>query len=43
MEEWIRKIKKNCERDIFRTILEGDTYKTSLVASLYRALNIDGF
>ena len=43
MEEWIREMKKNRERDIFRTTLEGNVYETPLVASLYRALNVDGF
>ena len=43
MEEWIREIKKNCERDIFRIILKGNAYETPLVASLHRALNVDEF
>ena len=43
MEEWIREMKKNREGDVFRIILEGNAYETLLVASLYRALNVDGF
>ena len=43
MEEWIREMKKNREGDVSRTILEGDAYETSLAASPYRALNVDGF
>ena len=36
-------MKKNREGDVFRTILEGDTYETPLVASPHRALNVDRF
>ena len=43
MEEWIREIKKNRERDISRTTLEGNAHKTLSAASPHRALNVDRF